>query len=510
MVRSRGKKEMSMSQAEISETPVSAANSFFERKGMAELQQEADGHGLKRALGPWSLIALGIGAIIGAGLFSLTGIAAADNAGPAVVLSFVIAAIGCAFAGMCYSELASMIPVAGSAYTYAYATLGELAGWIIGWTLVLEYAVGAGTVSVSWSRYVTSLFRDFGINLPAQWTLSPFETATLADGGTVHGIINLPAFFIVAIISALLIRGIQELARVNSIIVVVKVAVVLAVVGAGVFYIKSQNYVPFIPENTGEFGHYGWSGIFRGAGVIFFAYIGFDAVSTAAQEAKNPQRDMPIGILGSLVICTVLYIAFGFVLTGLVYYKDLHNDAHPVVTAINQTPFLWLRTATTIGVICGFTTVILVMLLGQSRVFYTMSRDGFLPLVFSTLHPRWKTPWLSNVIFMFGTGLMGALVPIQVLGHMTSIGTLLAFIIVCAGVMVLRKTHPGLERSYRVPLVPWVPVAGILVCLAMMVSLDIDTWYRLIGWLLVGMFIYFGYSRTNARIARRAAVVRQD
>jgi APA family basic amino acid/polyamine antiporter len=340
--------------------------------------------------------------------------------------------------------------------------------------------------------------------------LSPFETAKLADGGTVHGIVNLPAMIIVVIISALLIRGIQESARVNSIIVVIKVAVVLAVVGAGIFYIKSQNYVPFIPENTGKFGHFGWSGILRGAGVIFFAYIGFDAVSTAAQEAKNPQRDMPVGILGSLVICTVLYIAFGFVLTGLVNYKDLHNDAHPVVTAINQTPFLWLRTATTIGVICGFTTVILVMLLGQSRVFYAMSCDGFLPKVFSTLHPRWKTPWISNVIFMIGTGLMGGLVPIEVLGHMTSIGTLLAFIIVCAGVLVLRKTHPGLERSYRVPLVPLVPVAGILVCLAMMVSLDIATWIRLVGWLIVGMLIYIGYSRTSARIARRAAVVRVE
>jgi len=503
-------KETLVLQAETKEQAVTEGGSLFARKGIAALEREDDGHGLKRTLGPWSLIGLGIGAIIGAGLFSLTGIAAADNAGPAVVISFMIAALGCAFAGMCYSELASMIPVAGSAYTYAYATLGELVGWTIGWTLVLEYAVGAGTVSVSWSRYVTAFLRDFGLNLPAQWTLSPFETATLADGGTVHGIVNLPAIFIIVIVSALLIRGIQESARVNAIIVVVKVAVVLAVVGVGLFYIKSQNYVPFIPENTGEFGHYGWSGILRGAGVIFFAYIGFDAVSTAAQETKNPQRDMPIGILGSLAICTVLYIAFGFVLTGLVNYKDLHNDAHPVVTAINQTPFPWLRTATTLGVICGFTTVILVMLLGQSRVFYAMSRDGFLPKVFSTLHPSWKTPWLSNVIVMIGTGLLGGLVPIQVLGHMTSIGTLLAFIIVCAGVMILRKTHPGLERSYRVPLVPFVPVAGILVCLAMMVSLDIDTWFRLVGWLLVGMPIYFLYSRTNARIARRAAVVRVE
>ena len=279
----------------------------------------------------------------------------------------------------------------------------------------------------------------------------------------------------------------------------------IAVVAVGFFYIKTQNYVPFIPENTGEFGHFGWSGIFRGAGVIFFAYIGFDAVSTAAQEAKNPQRDMAIGILGSLAICTVLYIAFGFILTGLVNYKDLQNDAHPVVTAINQTPFPWLRTLTTLGVIGGFTTVMLVMLLGQSRVFYAMSRDGFIPKVFSKLHPEWKTPWVSNLIFMVGTGLLGGLVPIRVLGHMTSIGTLLAFMIVCAGVMILRKTHPEMERGYRTPFVPFVPIGGILVCLAMMVSLDIDTWIRLVAWLVVGMTIYFGFSRSHLK-ARLDAV----
>jgi basic amino acid/polyamine antiporter, APA family len=489
------------------EQAVTEAGSLFQRKKMAELQEDSRGVQLHRTLGPLNLIALGIGAIIGAGLFSLTGLAAADNAGPAVVISFMIAAIGCAFAGMCYSELASMIPVAGSAYTYAYATLGEIVGWVIGWDLVLEYAVGAGTVSVSWSRYVTAFLRDVGINLPAQWTMSPFETAALADGTIVHGIVNLPAVFIIVAISALLIRGIKESARVNAVIVVIKVAVVLAVVGAGIFYIKAQNYVPFIPENTGTFGEYGWSGILRGAGVIFFAYIGFDAVSTAAQETKHPQRDMPIGILGSLLICTVLYIAFGFVLTGLVNYKDLHNDAHPVVTAINQTPFHWLKTATTLGVIGGFTTVMLVMLLGQSRVFYAMSRDGFLPEAFSALHPEWKTPWISNLVFMAATGLLGGLVPIRVLGHMTSIGTLLAFIIVCAGVMILRKTHPELERGYRVPLVPLVPVGGILVCLAMMVSLDIDTWIRLVAWLAVGMAIFFGFSRRH-RAERQAAMAR--
>jgi len=482
-----------------------AAGSLFGRKQIGDLAEEAKGSQLHRTLGPFNLISLGIGAIIGAGLFSLTGLAAADNAGPAVVISFVIAAVGCAFAGMCYSELSSMIPVAGSAYTYAYATLGELVGWIIGWDLVLEYAVGAGTVSVSWSRYVTSLLGDFGLQIPVEWTMSPLETVTLADGSTLHGIANLPAIFILVVISALLIRGIRESAAVNTVIVVIKVAVVLAVIGVGAFYIKPQNYVPFIPPNTGEFGHYGWSGILRGAGVIFFAYIGFDAVSTAAQETKNPQRDMPIGILGPLVICTVLYIAFGFVLTGLVNYNDMHNDAHPVVTAIEQTPFHWLKIATTLGVIGGFTTVMLVMLLGQSRVFYSMSNDGLLPKVFSIVHPAWKTPWISNLIFMIATGLLGGFVPIDILGHMTSIGTLLAFIIVCAGVMVLRRTHPELHRAYRTPFVPFVPIAGILVCLTMMASLGIYTWLRLVAWLLAGMVIFFTFSRSHSQAARRAA-----
>ena len=519
--------------AEVGDTGENAAakaGSLFRRKPISELTGHPEGAGLHRTLGPFHLIALGIGAIIGAGLFSITGPVAANNAGPAIVISFTIAAIGCAFAGMCYSELSSMIPVAGSAYTYAYATMGQLMGWIVGWNLVLEYAVGAGTVSVSWSQYAVALLRDFGIHLPARLTVSPFETVKLADGTDVHGLVNLPAVFIVVAVSALLIRGIKESASVNAVIVVIKVAVVLAVVGVGLFYIKAQNYVPFIPENAGEFGHYGWSGILRGAGIIFFAYIGFDAVSTAAQETKNPQRDMPIGILGSLLICTVLYIAFGFVLTGLINYKDLHNDAHPVVTAIEQTPFPWLKTALALGVICGFTTVILVMLLGQSRVFYAMARDGFLPKVFAILHPEWKTPWLSNLIFMVAASLLGAFVPIEILGEMTSIGTLLAFSIVCAGVVILRYTHPELERSYRVPAVPlrrlplvsaalpeatarfleiaFIPLAGVLVCLAMMVSLGTLNWLRLVVWLAVGMAIYFGFSRSHLK-ARLAAGKRQ-
>jgi APA family basic amino acid/polyamine antiporter len=479
---------------------------LFQCKPMSELcsDTETGGNQLRRTLGRWSLVALGIGAIIGAGLFSLTGIVAANHAGPAVVLSFVVAAIGCGFAGMCYAELASMIPKAGSAYTYAYATMGELVAWIIGWDLTLEYAVGAATVSVSWSAYVVSLLHSWGLDLPAQFVKSPFDTVTLADGSVVQGIINLPALFIIIVISILLMRGIEESAKVNAAIVAVKVAVVLAVVGVGVFYIKSQNYVPFIPENTGTFGEFGWSGIMRGAGVIFFAYIGFDAVSTAAQEAKNPQKDMAAGILGSLVICTLLYVAFALVLTGIVNYHDMKGDAAPVATAIDMTPFPWLQVVVKLGIIGGFTTVILVMLLGQSRVFYSMAKDGLLPRLFADIHPKWRTPWRSNLVFMVFTGALSALVPISKLGDMTSIGTLLAFIIVCIGVMVLRRTHPDQARSYRAPWSPLVPILGILVCLAMMVSLDGATWIRLVVWLAIGLAVFFGYGRHHSLVTAAA------
>ena len=485
---------------------IPAGISLFQRKPVAELVQVGIDQPLRRTLGAAGLVALGIGAIIGAGLFSLTGIAAAQYAGPAVVLSFVVAAIGCAFAGMCYSELASMIPAAGSAYTYAYATMGELIAWIIGWDLVLEYAVGAGTVAVSWSAYVMSLLRGWGVDLPPQYLASPFNTVKLADGTQVAGVVNLPAVFIIVLISLLLIRGIRESARVNAVIVVIKVAVVLTVVGCGAFYVHAHNYQPFIPPNTGEFGHFGWSGIMRGAGIIFFAYIGFDAVSTAAQETKNPQRDMPIGILGSLAICTVLYIAFALVLTGIVSYRDMLGDAAPVATAIDRTPFHWLQMAVKLGIIGGFTTAILVMLLGQSRVFYTMAQDGLLPRAFRMVQPSCRTPWVSNLIFMVFSGALAGFLPIEWLGHMTSIGTLLAFIIVCAAVIVLRRTNPEQLRGYWTPLSPWVPILGILVCLAMMVSLDRATWFRLLVWLVVGQLIYFGYSRGHSRIGRARPV----
>ena len=476
--------------------------SLFETKSLARIQAEAEGgeQHLKKTLGPVNLVALGIGAIIGAGLFSLTGIAAADNAGPAVVLSFVVAAIGCAFAGMCYSEFSTMIPIAGSAYTYAYATMGELLAWIIGWDLVLEYAVGAATVSVSWSSYVTKLFHMYGVELPPSLVHCPWDP--------IPGIINLPAVIVVLAISALLIIGISESARVNAIIVIVKVTIVLIVIAVGWGMTHPENYVPFLPDNTGKFGEYGVSGIFQGAAVIFFAYIGFDAVSTAAQEAKNPQRDMPIGIIGSLAVCTLLYILFAHVLTGMVNYKTFHGDAAPVATVVALFPG-WMQAAIVIGIIGGYSSVILVMLLGQSRVFFSMSRDGLLPKVFSDIHPKFKTPWRCNLIFMIFVSLFSGFLPISKLGHMTSIGTLLAFVIVCIGVVFMRKSNPDAPRPYRTPLAspsfPLVPALGVIVCFAMMYSLDIDTWYRLVIWLAIGLCIYFGYSRKHSHLRQPVA-----
>ncbi len=477
---------------------------LFVKKPIDQIITTADSgeYKLKRALSAWGLVSLGIGAIIGAGLFSLTGIAAAENAGPAVVLSFVVAAIGCAFAGMCYSELSAMIPVAGSAYTYAYATMGEFIAWIIGWDLVLEYAVASSVVAVSWSRYVGSFLGDFGIKIPAQFAACPFDTITMPDGSQAHGIVNVPAILIIAIVSILLMIGIKESARVNNIIVIVKLAVVLIFIGVGIHYIRPENYHPFIPENTGKFGEFGWSGIMRAAAVIFFAYIGFDTVSTAAQEANNPKKDVPIGIIGSLVLCTILYLAFAFVLTGMVNYKDMRGDAAPVATAINLTPYPWLQMLIKLGIIGGFTSVILVMLLGQSRIFYCMSRDGLLPKMFSDIHKQWQTPWRSNLLFMVFTGFFAGFFPISKLGHMTSIGTLLAFVIVCAGVMILRYTQPNTPRPFRVPFFPLFPLLGILVCLAMMTSLDGETWIRLLVWLAIGMIIYFTYSRFNSKLGK--------
>jgi APA family basic amino acid/polyamine antiporter len=471
-------------------------------KPLSRIQAESEGgaHTLKRTLGPGSLVALGIGAIIGAGLFSITGIAAANYAGPAIALSFVLAAIGCAFAGLCYSEFSTMIPIAGSAYTYAYATMGEFLAWVIGWDLVLEYAVGAATVSISWSSYVVTVLHNLGIYLPPYLIASPWQPVQLPNGQLVHGLINLPAVFIICAVSTLLIIGIKESANVNAVVVVIKVAVVLVVIGVGIWFVKGSNYTPFIPENTGKFGEFGWSGILRAAGVIFFAYIGFDAVSTAAQEAKNPQKDMPIGIIGSLIVCTILYIAFSVVLTGLANYKDFKDAAAPVAVAIANTPYRWLHPLVNLAIVLGLTSVILVMLLGQSRVFFSMSRDGLLPKVFSEIHPRFRTPWRSNILFMVFVSLFSGFAPISVVGEMTSIGTLFAFVIVCAGIIIMRKTQPDIPRPFRTPWVPLVPILGILVNFAMMFGLGWTNWARLFVWLAIGLCVYFGYSRYHSRL----------
>jgi basic amino acid/polyamine antiporter, APA family len=477
---------------------------IWSKKTLADLNKEPEegNHQLKRTLTAFDLIMLGIGAIIGAGLFSITGIAAAENAGPAIVIAFIIAALGCAFTGLCYGELATMIPISGSAYTYTYATMGELIAWIIGWDLVLEYAIGAATVSISWSAYIVSFLHDLGINLPTQFIASPWQPIRLHDGTSVYGFINLPAVIIIAAVSWLLIGGIREAAWVNSIIVLIKVAVVIAFIAIGFFYIDPSNYIPFIPENTGTIGEFGWSGILRAAGTVFFAYIGFDAVSTAAQETKNPQKVVPIGILGSLTICAILYILFAWVMTGLVNYKEL-NVAAPVALAIAHTPFLWLNWLVKFAILAGLTSVILVMLLGQSRIFYVMARDGLLPQLFADIHPQYHTPWRTNLILMVFVGLFGAFAPLSAVGHMTSIGTLLAFVIVCLGVMVLRYTDPDHPRAFKTPWFPLVPILGIIVCLAMMLLLGLENWLRLFVWLAIGIVIYFLYGRRHSRFHDR-------
>lgn len=473
------------------------------KKSIGALQKEAAQTGtgtLNRTLGPVGLIAIGVGVIIGAGIFSLTGIAAANNAGPAVTLSFVIAAVGCAFSALCYAEFAAMVPVSGSAYTYAYATLGELFAWIIGWDLVLEYSVGAATVGISWSQYLVKFLDEFGIHIPPQLVLSPFESATLADGSSVSGWVNLPAVLIIALVTSVLIRGTKSSAVFNVIVVTLKVGVVLAFIALGWHYIDPANYQPYIPANTGAFGQYGWSGVLRGAGVVFFVFIGFDIVATMAQETKNPQRNMPIGIIGSLVVCTILFILFGYVMTGLAHYSEFKDSAAPVAIAIAHTPYQWLAMAVILAILIGYTSVILVDLLGQSRVFYAMSRDGLLPKMFAQLHPRFNTPSRSNIVLSIFISLFAGFVPINVVGEMTSIGTLLAFVMVCLGVLILRKKQPDTPRPFRTPWVPLVPVLGIATCLLMMVSLPLDTWIRLIAWLAIGFAVYFAYGKKHSKL----------
>ncbi len=498
---------------------------IFTTKPIDQIMQESEGKsGLRRTLSATNLTTLGIGAIIGAGIFVITGQAAAQYAGPAILISFIISGIACAFAGLCYAEFASMIPIAGSAYTYAYATMGEFFAWLIGWDLILEYLFAASTVSVGWSGYVVSFLNDFGVHIPAYLTAATGSTLINVPGAgwvqettqlikelAVKGIdaaslpqevawFNLPAMFIIAVLTTLLVIGIKESANFNNVMVIVKVSVIVLFIIIGFFFVKTANWKPFIPPNTGEFGHFGWSGIFRAAGVIFFAYIGFDAVSTAAQEAKNPRRDMPIGIMGSLGVSTILYILVAIVLTGIVSYTFL-NVADPMAVGVNALGdgMFWLRPIIKIAAIAGLSSVILVMMLGQPRIFYSMSNDGLLPPIFSKVHPKFRTPYVSTILTGSVAMIFAGILPISVLSELVSIGTLLAFTIVCIGIIVLRKTRPELPRPFRTPWVPLIPILGAVVCLAQMVSLPFDTWLRLMIWMGLGFLIYFLYSVKHSK-----------
>lgn len=478
------------------------ALSIFQKKSITNLLTEADESekGLKRTLGARSLVALGIGAIIGAGLFSITGGAAANQAGPAITLSFVVAALGCAFAGLCYAEFASMIPVAGSAYTYSYATMGEMIAWIIGWDLVLEYAVGAATVGISWSRYLVKFLEYYNLHLPPELIMSPFDTATLADGTIVSGIVNLPAVFIIVLMSLLLIKGTQESALVNGIIVALKVTVVLIFIFLGWKYINSANYTPYIPDNTGNFGEYGFSGIIRAAAIVFFAYIGFDAVSTQAGEAINPKKDVPFAIVASLIICTILYILVSLVLTGMVKYDQL-DKAAPVASAFSGIGINWAVFIITIAAVAGLTSVMLVMMLGQTRIFLGMAKDGLLPKgVFGTLHPTFKTPYRSTILVGGIISIVAALTPIDKVSEMCSMGTLLAFAMVCVAVMILRVKKPELERPYKTPAVFVVGTLGVLFNLFLMTQVRLATWKFFIVWGLLGIIVYFVYSKKHSNL----------
>ena len=505
---------------------------LWSKKSLALLQTEAGAEGedtLKRVLGAWNLTFLGIGAIIGAGIFVLTGTAAAQYAGPAIVLSFIVAGLGCLFAGLCYAEFAALIPIAGSAYTYAYATLGEFIAWIIGWDLMLEYLFGAATVAVGWAGYFTAFMNELGVHLPLAWSQAPLDVVgshtivrstlcidpatnqavTLTAGQVCdtskyllqHGMLNLPAMILIGIMTTFLVVGIKESATFNNLIVAVKVSIVLLVIGFGFMYVKTANWHPFLPPNTGHFGDFGWSGVVRAAAVVFFAYIGFDAVSTAAQEAKNPQRDMPIGILASLLVCTILYILMALVMTGLAHYTTL-NVPHPVFVAIAAAgqPLAWLGYWVNIGAILGLASVVLVMLMGQPRIFFSMARDGLLPAVFGKVHHRFQTPYITTILTGSVAAVVAGLFPIGLLGELVSIGTLMAFVIVCGGVIALRIKRPDLERPFKTPFVPLVPILGIFTCLFMMAFLPWDTWVRLIVWMAIGLIVYFSYGKSHSRI----------
>jgi len=495
--------------AKVGDIGAHADNIVATSAGEHSLRHQAVGeHTLRRTLGPWSLVSLGIGGIIGAGIFVRTAAAIAERSGPSVTLAFIVAGIGCAFAGLCYAEFASMIPIAGSAYTYSYATMGEFVAWIIGWDLVLEYAIGAATVAIAWSEYFNRVLGYVGMDIPYQWRHSPFETMN-----GVHGTMNVPAVFILLLLSLLLIRGTRESALVNNLIVITKLSIVVMVIIFGWSFINPVNHTPYIPEPTtyttaeGVTHAYGGiMGILGAAGVVFFAFIGFDAVSTAAQETKNPKRDMPIGILGSLVVCTVLYVLFSYVLSGIAPVQFFRTEGSEASVAAAITNYMagyeWLSRLVTVAILAGFSSVILVMLLGQSRVFYAMSHDGLVPKIFSEVHPRFRTPWKSNLIFFVFTGLFAAFIPGDIVGEMTSIGTLFAFILVCIGVWIIRRRRPDVPRGFVVPALPVVSTLGVIVCGAMIYGLGWTNWMRLAAWLVIGLLFYFGYARSHSRLAR--------
>jgi len=494
--------------------------SIFATKSIEQIKTEAaqsGEHSLKRVLGPINLVTLGIGAIIGTGIFVLTGQAAAAHAGPAIVISMIVAGLASALAGLCYSEFASTVPIAGSAYTYGYATLGEFVAWVIGWDLILEYALGAATVAVGWSGYLTSILHDLGLQFPAAFSAAPGTLVPIAEGGAVTAVFNLPAVLISLAVTSLLVIGIQESANVNSVIVVVKVAVVIAVIIAGAAFVNSANWHPFIPANTGRFGEYGWSGIFRGAAVIFFAYIGFDAVSTAAQEAKNPQRDMPIGILGSLVVCTILYVLVSGVMVGLVPYTKL-GVAAPMAVAIDAASERAAGTSwagflnvmpilVKLGALAGLSSVMVVMMLGQPRIFFSMANDGLLPGWAKKVHPRFRTPHVTTIVTGIAVSIAAGFTPIKILGELVSIGTLMAFVIVSIGVIFLRYQRPELHRPFKTPLVPLVPILSAVVSLTLMFSLPHETWERLIIWMIIGIVLYFSYGYWHSQVRKAGAAM---